>query len=318
MLIERSDRQTEPARNDVVRVLAHDHRVFHDLGAELFEECLRFYVADELVCVGRSGDFTHHANRFGEAIATELPANRELGAGEFDRLVDDPLIERGLREKDAVRHTYDAIISLVPFARAYDQIAQLATLPEEAARVAAMRREFEARTGAFGPDDPWFEARGAAFMDDAMATQGFARDAMNRAGIDDDTRMWAEAIARSHRGLFIVDHESRDLVLVDLWSGAHFIIDDVGGSDRGLGDALSSAQSPFDARIAARDDPASLAILPGAIFHPEEARDAIDQVLKAARSKSMKTGDILDALLKMERSWRSLVRVKASYAYRLP
>ena len=39
-------------------------------------------------------------------------------------------------------------------------------------------------------------------------------------------------------------------------------------------------------------------------------------VLAAARARSLPTGDTLDALLRMERTLRSLSRVKAAYAYR--
>ena len=40
-----------------------------------------------------------------------------------------------------------------------------ATPPDE---MRALHRAFEQRTGAFGPDDPWFESRSRAFWDDAL------------------------------------------------------------------------------------------------------------------------------------------------------
>jgi hypothetical protein len=59
-----------------------------------------------------------------------------------------------------------------------------------------------------------------------------------------------------------------------------------------------------------------VALLPGALFHPPEATAAIEAVLVAARDQGLGTDDALDALMRMERTLRSLARVKATYAYR--
>ena len=42
----------------------------------------------------------------------------------------------------------------------------------------------------------------------------------------------------------------------------------------------------------------------------------MDRVLDAARTKGLSTDDVLDALLRMELSLRTLSRVKPAYAYR--
>jgi hypothetical protein len=52
------------------------------------------------------------------------------------------------------------------------------------------------------------------------------------------------------------------------------------------------------------------------VFHPRHATAAIGPVLAAARASELSTDDVLDALLRMERTLRSLSRVKAAYAYR--
>ena len=59
-----------------------------------------------------------------------------------------------------------------------------------------------------------------------------------------------------------------------------------------------------------------LALLPGAIFHPEGAEEAIAAVVLAARARGIPDGALLDALLRMELSLRTLSRVKPAYAYR--
>ena len=66
-----------------------------------------------------------------------------------------------------------------------------------------------------------------------------------------------------------------------------------------------------------RIDPVRVGILPGALFHPEDATEAIEQILDVARERTMETDDVLDALLRMELSLRSLSRVKPGYAYRV-
>ncbi|HEX4446565.1 MAG TPA: hypothetical protein VH044_07515, partial [Polyangiaceae bacterium] len=69
-------------------------------------------------------------------------------------------------------------------------------------------------------------------------------------------------------------------------------------------------------RIAASAEPLVVALLPGAIFHPPHATEAIAGVLEAARARGLATHETLDALLRMERSLRALSRVKTAYAYR--
>jgi hypothetical protein len=57
-------------------------------------------------------------------------------------------------------------------------------------------------------------------------------------------------------------------------------------------------------------------LLPGAVFHPRQATAAIVPVLAAARTAALQVDETLDKLLLMERSLRSLSRVKPAYAYR--
>jgi hypothetical protein len=113
-------------------------------------------------------------------------------------------------------------------------------------------------------------------------------------------------------------------VLRDLLTGVELFVDEVDpGTKDALGalDALRSGRAsarpaPFDGRVVAGSTPPRSALLPGAIFHPEDAAAPIEKVLLAARARGTSAEDVLDALLRMELSLRKLSRVKASYAYR--
>jgi hypothetical protein len=201
---------------------------------------------------------------------------------------------------------------------AYEAIVALGGEARFAGKVAEMRRAFEERTGAFGPNDAWFEARSRAFWDDAV-TGGFAREAL--AELAAEVRAWVVPLERAHRGFFEV-HAARGVwrgksvegarIVVDLWSGAEFV---VRAPDDGMKDALDAAAGPVDARIVG-DPSGAAAILPGAVFHPEAAAEPALRVLDEARRRKLEGRDVLDALLRMELMLRSLSRVKAGYAYR--
>jgi hypothetical protein len=196
---------------------------------------------------------------------------------------------------------------------AYDAILALGASAERAARVAEMRAAFERRTGEFSPEDPWFEARSRAFWDDAVTTQGFAREVA--AALPEEARAWVGGIERAHRGLFVAaDSSARGApVLRDLWGGAELVVHSIDDATR---DALEAAVAPFDARLVGSDEPPRVAMLPGAVFHPADAAGPIDAVLARARADGRGGGDVLDALLRMERGLKASARVKAAYAYR--
>ena len=161
-----------------------------------------------------------------------------------------------------------------------------------------MRDAFQRRTGAFGPEDPWFEMRSRAFWDDALTTQGFG-------GL----------FPRSHRGFFVTaEVDDRGATLVDLWSGAELYVHHL---DETQALALEHAEGAFDARVVAYGDPASLFVLPGAYHHSPDALDPAAVVLAGARDRGIPTGDALDALMRMDLVFRSSSRVKASFAYKV-
>jgi hypothetical protein len=188
------------------------------------------------------------------------------------------------------------------------RVVSLGGAPERAAHVAAMRARFEAATGAFAPEDPWFEERSRVFWCDAVTRGRFGRDVAEV--LSTSERAWLGPLERAHRGLFRADGR----LLCDVWGGGEFtltLVDEVSRAELG-----ASSGQLVDARLVGSHDPPLVAFLPGALFHPPEATEAIDAVLQAARAMDLGTDDALDALLRMQRTLRSLARVKPAYAYR--
>jgi hypothetical protein len=115
------------------------------------------------------------------------------------------------------------------------RIVQLGGAPALAGRVAQMRAAFEAKTGAFAPEDPWFEERSRAFWNDAATREAFGREVVS--GLTPDQARWLAPLERAHRGLFRFDAP----VFVDLYGvpagavGEHHAAD---RRDRGAREAL--------------------------------------------------------------------------------
>jgi hypothetical protein len=193
---------------------------------------------------------------------------------------------------------------------------------EKAGRAVEMRAAFEARTGSFRPEDPWFEERSRAFWCDAVTRGSFGREVEGELSPED--QWWLGPLERAHRGLFQRVGRGperarghRGEVLVDMWSGAELTITVLDDASRAELDA--AAGQLLDARLVGGEQGDSdpiVALLPGAVFHPRHATAAIESVVEAARSRSLSTHETLDALLRMERALRALSRVKAAYAYR--
>jgi hypothetical protein len=197
------------------------------------------------------------------------------------------------------------------------RIQQLGGDPVRALTVAEHRTRFEARTGSFVPEDPWFEERSRAFWCDALTEGRFGRTV--EAELPAADRAWLGPLERAHRGLFQAGAgnflgDAASGLLVDAWSGAEFavtVFDDASAAEL----AAASGQL-FDARVVVSDDAGTVALLPGAVFHPRDATAPIQGVLAAAHERGLGTSDTLDALLRMQHTLRSLSRVKIAYAYR--
>ena len=174
------------------------------------------------------------------------------------------------------------------------RIVALAGAPERAAEVAVMRSRFEELTGAFSPDDGWSEERSRAFWCDAVTRARAGRDV--EAALSPAERGWLDPLERAHRGLF----RAEGSLLRDVWSGAAIELTEVDDSSRAELDA--STGQLVDGRVVGAFSLRIVAFLPGAVFHPREASEAIESVLAAARAAALATYDALDALLRMERT----------------
>jgi hypothetical protein len=196
----------------------------------------------------------------------------------------------------------------------YEAIVALAESSAElVARAAHLRARFEERTGAFGPEAPWFEARARAFWDDALTTSGFGLLAAPRLK-EEGQRAIARRLTRAHRGFFLVDDsDERGATLVDLWSGAELLVRHL---DDAQALALEHADGAMDARVVAGSSGPDLFLLPGAYHHAPEALGPATEVLVEARARGLETAQALDALMRMDLVLRSSSRVKVSFAYR--
>jgi hypothetical protein len=206
-------------------------------------------------------------------------------------------------------------------AAAYEAIVGLGDSADLAQPAARMRIDFQRRTGAFGPEDPWFEARARAFWDDAVTTQGFGVLAAPRLGRDgadrryDDAAAIAACLLRAHRGFFLVDDvNGREATLLDVWSGAELVVSIL---DEAQALMLEHAEGAMDARVAAGPRGERLFLLPGAYHHVADTVEPATRVLVAAQERGMSTQQALDALMRMDLVLRSSSRVKTSFAYRV-
>lgn len=175
------------------------------------------------------------------------------------------------------------------------------------------RAAFEARTGAFRPEDPWFEARSRAFIDDALAQKHVLAGLEPR--LRAEARAWIAPFARAHRGLFSVEGDDGNAVVVrDIFSGVELYVTDL---DESTTIALDAARGLFDARLVGKDGVTPcMGVLPGLVFHAEESTPHIEEVIVAAKAMGLRAGAALDALLRMEHKYRSLARMKPAYAYK--
>lgn len=198
-------------------------------------------------------------------------------------------------------------------ALAYESIVALGDSGTLGPQAAAMRKEFQRRTGAYGAEDPWFETRSRAFWDDALATQGFAP--LAAAELSPELQALAACIGKAHRGFFLVEEvDDRGALLVDVWSGAELLVRHLDETQRLT---LEHAEGAMDARVTRGTAGPDLFVLPGAYHHPADALEPAIDVLLAARERGMTTDRALDALLRMELVLRTSSRVKAAFAYRV-
>lgn len=125
---------------------------------------------------------------------------------------------------------------------------------ERSGRAAQMRALFEARTGTFSPEDPWFEERSRAFWCDAVTQGRFGREV--EAELSAEDRSWLAPLEHAHRGLFRRAperaHRADAETLLDVWSGAEIVITVLDDASRAELDAATGQL--LDARVVGAEE----------------------------------------------------------------
>ncbi len=203
---------------------------------------------------------------------------------------------------------------MTPFLNAvYEELVARAASERYEARVRALRTAFDVRCGRFEPDHPEAGARDRAAWEDHLVAGGLAVELAEL--LDDPSeRELARDLARSQRGVFELSAEDGVLLARDLWGAGVFVIlgkDDV-GRELTLG---AGRDSPLcQGRLLGTLD--GCAMLPGTVFHPADARDAVARVLDAARARGLSRDAALDAVLRMQHRFHTYTRVRVDLAYR--
>ena len=197
----------------------------------------------------------------------------------------------------------------------YDELLARASAPGLRDRASALRAAFLKRTSSSTPaglSEP--EDRERAAWDDALTSGGLATELAG--GLDDPSeRALARVLSRAHRAVFRMSRLGAHRAAHDILSGASFLVlprDDIG---REVLASEGDDEVLFEARVVAASDGA--AMLPGVIFHPPDATSLIYDILTAGKQRGMSRGDLCDALLRMQHSFRHLARIKIGYAYKV-
>lgn len=173
------------------------------------------------------------------------------------------------------------------------------------------RKEFDALTGGFSPGESWYEERIAAFFDFAIASfegGAIARAFAARSDVSDVERRSAIALTRAERSLFRAPPSEGELVLECLIGGARYRVSAEGTSARLRQDDV------LDGRLVALDG--RIVLMPGAVFHPREAHDAIARLLDEVRARGRRSDDLMDALLRMRMRFDRFTSIHARHVYR--
>ena len=125
------------------------------------------------------------------------------------------------------------------------------------------------------PDHPAAAARDAAAWEDAIVRGGLARALAPELG-DPAEREIALGFERAQRGIFVFEELEDQLVARDLWGSAEFLVLNRDSTGRELVAALRRSGAIIcQARLVAQNT--GCAVLPGSVFHPADARGAIDR-----------------------------------------
>lgn len=187
--------------------------------------------------------------------------------------------------------------------------------------VEAARASFEARGGAFTTADPFHEERIRAFSDELVCEHRLAggRTAAERALADvpegdaSEVGGWLRALTRSERSLFRAEVNAGRATLRCLLGGTLLWV----RLDADPRDAAARLREGdvFDGRIVPLRG--EIRVLPGMVFHREEAHEALFVLVRDAVAKGLPRGEILDGLLRMRMRHDRFTSIHARHLYRL-
>ncbi|MEC7525918.1 MAG: hypothetical protein VYE22_38910 [Myxococcota bacterium] len=191
---------------------------------------------------------------------------------------------------------------------AFDALTQQLTDADGGADLDRAREAFCARTGDFGLEDAFYEARTRALFDfwlcDWVGADGTRPPTRNR---DPALAEVAAACLHAERGLFrVVDAEP--LQVEELVFGARVRL------PSGLSERFRPGDV-FDGRLLIVSG--SIQVTPGALFHPPEAHEALDALLPDVRGLGLGRSEILDGLLRMRMRLHRFTSIRPRHLYRL-
>ena len=166
-------------------------------------------------------------------------------------------------------------------------------------------------TGRFPAEHPQAALRREAAWEDALCRGGMA-DRVGRSLEDPAERQVAELIGRAQHSVFAFRHVSGVFLLDDLLSGASFLmLEDDTIAREVRGDNLGGL---CEGRLLGTER--GCVLLPGVVFHEAPATEPIHELLRDVHQWGLSADDVCDVLMSMDHQYRTLSRVKATYAYR--
>ncbi|MCZ7680444.1 MAG: hypothetical protein M5U28_17440 [Sandaracinaceae bacterium] len=196
---------------------------------------------------------------------------------------------------------------------ALETLVRRATEADGGLDLAAAREAFHARTGEIAPGDPDYEQRIAFFLDwylCAWISPDGTRPG-ERAARTELEREVAGACARAARGLYeVVEVEEDGVRLSDRLGGGRFRVAHASARTGQL-----RAGDVFDGHLIVVGE--RIALLAGLVFHPAEAREALEELLSRVRREGPRDRvAILDGLSRMRMRLDRFASMRARHIYR--
>ena len=192
--------------------------------------------------------------------------------------------------------------------QALERILSYCTELDGGEDLARARETLHARCGEVAPGEPWYEERIRFFFDWYLCSyESQPAKRMIAAGLGSELqRRVAEACTRASRSLYRVASElSPGVVLQDLLGGGRFRAQPA--SPLRVGDVLDGFLIALDGAIH---------LLPGALFHPAHAHEALLEVVLRARQAELARDEVLDGLSRMRMRLDRFTSIRPRHVYR--